>query len=91
MRIEFDPAKDALNRGKHHLSLEIAAGFTNTMVVRAKMHGAERRYLMIGRIEDGVFAAIVTRRANRVRIISLRRASRKERRLYAEHLRETGR
>jgi uncharacterized DUF497 family protein len=45
-------------------------------------HYGERRYVAIGRIEGVVFAVVYTWRNGQRRIISARRASRRERNAY---------
>ena len=44
----------------------------------------EPRWIVVGQIDQRVYAAVVTDRANQARVISLRPASRKERLHYGE-------
>ncbi|MDR1990613.1 MAG: BrnT family toxin [Acidobacteriaceae bacterium] len=93
MRIEFDPAKDAINRREHEgLSLAVAEEFTADALVVPTYSGSDRvRYKMIDVTSEGLLAAIVTPRHDKMRIISLRYANRKERKLYADKIRTTER
>ncbi len=77
MDIEFDPDKDAINRDKHGLSLALAAELTEIVVVRDDRF-AEQRFRLYGKIDDVRYCAAVTLRGDAVRIISMRRAHRKE-------------
>jgi uncharacterized protein len=51
---------------------------------RRQFDYGEERWLAVGRIGDQVFTACYTMRGRVYRIISLRRASRKERQAYAQ-------
>ena len=77
MDIEFDPDKDAINRVKHGVSLASAAELDNVVVIRDERF-AEERFRLYGWIGGIRYCAAVTLRGNAVRIISLRRAHRKE-------------
>jgi len=86
VRITFDPAKDASNRAKHGLSLADAARldwFAGRVDVAHTVAG-ETRWRMIAPLDGLLVSMVFTRRATGVRAISLRRASRKERRLYEQ-------
>jgi uncharacterized DUF497 family protein len=59
VEIEFDPAKDAINRRKHGLSLAAAAGLFEGPILRERddrWSYNEERWLAIGRIGDSFFA-----------------------------------
>ncbi len=86
MEFEFDEAKSAANLVKHGIDfvhaqrlwhdgrlLEIPARTTD-----------EPRLLVIGRIDGKHWSAVVTHRAHRIRIISVRRARPEEVGLYEE-------
>ena len=85
MHIAFDPAKDAINRTKHGVSLGLAERFDwlAGQPAPARTVRGERRWKMVTNLEGIVYAVIFTRRADVLWIISVRRASRKERREYA--------
>jgi uncharacterized DUF497 family protein len=80
--IAFDPAKDAINRTKHGVSLALAAQFDwlTGRVQPARTVGGESRWKLIVLFEGIAYSVIFTRRAEVFWIISLRHASRKERR-----------
>lgn len=82
MRIDFHPAKDAINRDKHGLSLGLAREFDwlAARIQPARTVDGEARWKAIVRLDDTVYVAIFTRRADVLWIISLRPASRTERR-----------
>lgn len=92
MVIEFDPTKDAANQQKHGVSLELAADFDLRRVLTypARSTQGEVRTQVTGEIGGTVYSAIVTERAGTLRIISVRRASRKEREQYERTVRHTG-
>ena len=91
MLIEFDPAKDARNQQKHGVSLALAETFDWATVLSspARTEHGEARLSVIGDIDGAVYVAIVTPRGERQRIISLRLANRKERRLYVTTIRHS--
>jgi len=81
--IEFDDAKDELNRRKHGCSLALAAEFTvSARSMPAKTVKGEARWLLVGLIRGELMSAVVTPRGRRLRVISLRGASRQEIRAY---------
>jgi len=82
----FDPFKDEINRVKHGISLSRIEDmdFDRVVSVPATMVKGETRVKLLGVIDDSVWAAVVTYRGENVRVISLRPASRGERRVYAE-------
>ncbi len=76
MNFEFDPAKSASNREKHGIDFEEAQQLwvdPDVLEVPA-ISVDEPRFLTIGRIGDRIWAAVVTWREDRIRIISVRRA-----------------
>ena len=83
--IQFDPAKDAANVKKHGISLVRFADMTDRLVAPDPGHSKlEPRWIVVGKIDQRIYVAVVTDRANQVRVISLRPASRKERLHYGE-------
>lgn len=75
--IEFDPAKDALNREKHGISLARAEDFEiKGTIVDPYLH--ETRFRSFGLIDGRAYCLIYTLRLGVVRVISLRRARSKE-------------
>lgn len=84
MEIEFDPAKDAINRAKHGLSLADFAGFDADPMVKVdgRMDYGETRYRAFGRIAGTGHCLVFTLRGEVMRIIGFRRAHEKEMRRY---------
>jgi uncharacterized DUF497 family protein len=89
VKVEYDPAKDASNQAKHGLSLAEAekldwdAGLT--LPDRRRPYG-EERYVAIAPLAVRLYVAIFTERAGKLRIISLRRANRRESKRYETQL-----
>ncbi len=81
MAIEYDSAKDARNLDKHGISLARAAElfeqpYREIEDLRAEY--GERRFIAYGFIEERLFACVYVWRANARRIVSLRKANRRE-------------
>lgn len=87
MKIEWDTNKNDVNVKKHHISFETAARVfldENRLDYYDIVHSMnEDRYITIGLVEE-VIAVVYTLRKTRIRIISARLATRKERELYYE-------
>jgi uncharacterized DUF497 family protein len=83
LRIAFNPAKDAINQQQHGLSLGLAEDFawSDGRFFAARTVRNETRMQMIVAHEGRVYSTIFTTRGDTFWIISLRPASRKERRL----------
>lgn len=83
---EWDDTKDTSNRGKHGVELILAAALFEDSkrleLVSLRSTEAETRLVTIGRAFGLLWTCVYTWRARRRRIISLRRASRKERLAY---------
>lgn len=88
MKFTFDPDKDAANLVKHGISLADAPlvfNATNKLTLESP-RGGESRLMDVALVEvAGVVLVLVyvLRHHNEVRAISLRRASKQERKLYA--------
>lgn len=85
MKIEFDPDKDAINRAKHGMSLEAAAGMNllqAAVVEDTRFDYGERRFLAYGRIEGRLHVLWFTRRGATIRVIGVRKANGRERKRY---------
>ena len=84
MKFEFDPAKDAINRAKHGLSLADFAGFDIVASIKVddRFDYGEVRYRGFGRIDGLGYSIAFTRTADGFRLISFRRARGKEMRRY---------
>ena len=90
MKFEWDDKKAELNALKHGISFEMAAfAFDDpyALIVEDEKHSAhERRQWLIGDSGESVLIVVFTTRPPRgnIRIVSARRANRRERRMYEE-------
>ena len=87
MRFEYDPRKDEENQRKHHVGFVEASEIwldPNLVVLHAKKRG-EKRLLAIGRTYSILCSVIHAKRGDAIRIISARRATERERRVYEQH------
>ena len=75
---EFDPAKSLANKIKHGVDFDDAQALwldrMRIVIVSAQHHVGEERRLVIGRMFDRLWTAIVTERDGVTRLISVRRA-----------------
>ena len=81
---EFDDAKSATNMAKHGIDFRAAQELWNDpdlLEIEAKSE-EERRHLVIGRIGQKHWSAVVTYREDTIRIISVRRSRKREEELY---------
>ncbi|MBI4357615.1 MAG: BrnT family toxin [Gammaproteobacteria bacterium] len=84
MEFEFDPNKSQTNQQKHGIDFveaQILWDDSNYLEIPASEIN-EPRYLIIGKIKNSIWAAVVTYRGDKVRIISVRRARKEEVTLY---------
>jgi uncharacterized DUF497 family protein len=85
---EWDDGKEAVNQRKHGMSLALAAKLFATdlwVESEAKRSRSDRsRIVAVGRYEDRLLTCVYTWRGHKRRVISLRVASRRERRAYQE-------
>lgn len=92
MEFEWDEIKDRANVAKHGIDFETARRIFDGPVLtrpdRRRDYG-EERYIGIGRVEAAMIVVAYTVRDRRLRLISARPASRKERQAYDERLRKT--
>ena len=89
MEFEWDPDKAASNRRRHGISFHEAAtalGDPLGTTFPDPYHSVgERRYVTIGASDAGRLIVVAhVDRSNRVRIISARRVTRRERRFYEQ-------
>jgi len=83
MKFEFDPAKSASNKVKHGLDFVEAQELLNGRIFESSAVSlAEPRKLVIGKIEDKYWTAVVTKRGESLRIISIRRSRDTEVEIY---------
>lgn len=84
MLFEFDPDKSSANQLKHGIDFSAAQALwddPDLLEIAARTED-EPRFLVIGRIVDQVWSAVITYRADRIRIISVRRSRHEEVALY---------
>lgn len=84
MRFEFDLAKSTANKAKHGIDFAEAQAIwndANRLEIPARST-TEPRSQIIGRIQQTLWAAFVTYRHDTIRIISVRRARKKEEAQY---------
>jgi uncharacterized DUF497 family protein len=85
VEIEFDPRKSEKNLLERGLGFEMAADFdflSAFFEVDSRKEYGETRMRAIGFIGDTLYSLVFTIRGNALRVISLRRASRRERTRY---------
>jgi uncharacterized DUF497 family protein len=83
--IEFDPDKDAINQRKHGLSLADAQRMDlsiSTVSLNTRRDYGEARYRAWGLIDGELYVLAFTPRGNTIRIISFRKANRREEKRY---------
>lgn len=89
MRYVFDTAKDAVNLAKHGVSLALAevlfAG-PHVSVSDDRFDYGEMRQIAFGRINGRLFVCVYVDRGAQRRVISLRKANRREVKRYGEDL-----
>jgi uncharacterized DUF497 family protein len=81
MKFEFDINKSESNKGKHGIDFVEAQALWNDpdlLEIPAKKLEDEKRYLLIGKIGQKHWSAVITYRNDTVRIISVRRSRGKE-------------
>jgi len=83
MEFEWDERKRLATLAKHGIDFRRACDvFLADHVIRPARSDLERRFKAIGVIDETEVTVIFTRRGEAVRIISARRAKRRERREY---------
>lgn len=81
---EFDETKSQTNLDKHGIDFVAARVLWKDLYlleIRAKSEG-EPRFVLIGKIGERHWSAVVTYRESRIRLISVRRSRKKEVELY---------
>ena len=94
MRFTFDPEKSARNAAERGLSFERAGDmdWANAYIVEdTRRNWGELRYKAFGMMDGRLHIAVFTPRRDTIRIISFRRASRKEESLYEQETTRPGR
>ena len=85
VQYEWDEAKRQSNAQKHGIDFAAVEVFDweSALVVRSD-RGGELRYVAVGYIDVRLHCLVFTERGPRIRVISLRCASRREERRYAQ-------
>jgi len=84
MKFEWNAEKSKTNKVKHGLDFETAKGLwldENRVEIQAP-HPVEDRCIIIGKLHNKLWTGIYNLRGGAIRIISVRRARRKESTLY---------
>jgi len=87
MQIEYDPAKDAINRSKHGISLADALQFewdTADIEEDTRHDYGEQRFEATGYVGQRLYVVVFCFRGQIKRIISVRKANLREMKRYAK-------
>jgi hypothetical protein len=85
----FDPAKDTVNRAKHGVSLalaEILFAGPQVSAIDDRFDYGEVRRVAFGVINDRLFVCVYADRGAERRVLSLRKANKREVKRYGENL-----
>lgn len=84
MTFEFDPDKSAANLHKHGIDFIAAQMLWDDpdYIEIPALTSGEPRYLVIGKIDNKHWSAVITYREQRIRIISVRRSRKEEVAIY---------
>lgn len=89
---EWNEAKNQRNIAKHGIDFADAFRiFEKAMLVRRddRRDYRDTRWIALGDLNGVVVVLVYTRRRQRVRIISIRRANRRERKVYQERIQQS--
>ena len=81
----FDPAKAASNKAAHGVNFADAERFdwqTALVIEDTRRDYGEKRYVALGKVGERIHAMVFSPRGDAVRLISLRKANRREIRRY---------
>jgi len=84
LKFEYDPNKSQLNQKKHGIDFIQAQQLwqdEDLLQIPAKTE-IELRWILIGKLKEKHWTAVITYRGDIIRIISVRRAKNKEVKLY---------
>jgi uncharacterized protein len=84
MEFEFDSQKSEYNKKKHGIDFRMAQALWDDpdyVLIPARVED-EPRFLIIGKIKEKYWSAIITYRGERIRIISVRRSRKEEIDIY---------
>lgn len=86
---EWDEAKRRENLRKHGVDFAVVEGFVweqSIIFEDVRERYLERRWVAFGPIGDRLYALVFTERGDVTRVISLREATKRERKLYVEEI-----
>ena len=90
MDFSWDPAKNEANLQKHGIGFDEARGiFDGPILTRTddRQDYGEDRFISLGALSpDAVLIVVHTKRGDKIRLISARKANRRERKVYYDHL-----
>ena len=88
MDIEFDTAKDEINRDKHGVSLAFGAEVFNDpdhfILPSIRPIDGENRYKVVGHVKGRLWTAVFVKRGVAFRFISVRKSNDGEQRRYSD-------
>ncbi|GBD89596.1 hypothetical protein BMS3Abin04_00304 [bacterium BMS3Abin04] len=87
MEFEWDQAKNKRNISKHNIDFRDAVLiFNNPILIKmdTRKDYKEIRWIGLGILEKIVVVVVFTKRKDKIRIISIRKANKKERMIYYE-------
>ena len=90
MAFEWDPVKNQANITKHGVSFETAKRIFDGPIVTwfdERREYGEERFISVGKVARALLVVAHTERHGRIRLISARPASRRERQAYHERTR----
>ena len=89
MEFEWDEKKNILNVEKHGIDFNDAYEiFNNPTFIKVdnRKNYQEKRWIGLGKLKNIIVVIAYTKRKNKVRIISIRKANKKERQIYNERI-----
>ena len=87
MRYQWDDEKNRANIAKHGIDFSLAENFewdSALETINNRKDYGEERWITLGRIKNRLYVMIYVYRQNYIRIISLRKANKREREFYAK-------
>lgn len=85
---EWDDNKNAINIEQHDIDFNDAWMIFENVVLRkvdTRKDYGEERWIALGKLREIVIVIVYMRRLSKIRIISIRRANRYERKIYETH------
>jgi uncharacterized DUF497 family protein len=91
MALEWDNNKNKINIEKHGIDfLDAYKIFENPIILKIdnRFDYKEKRFIGIGKLEQIFVVLVYTTRGKNIRIISIRKANKIERKIYNEHFKQ---